>query len=228
MKIKEEISNSTLTEAGHGNREVRFAFINEKGVNITPFVKCKDYFNDMFWSNKVNKPINIFGFVWMPGQDKGELDKPRLSIAIRTETGRKLVPITEEEKSSIISMLINFSDRLGYGDIVGESEEDGGHFIVHFDKRWTEIPYVNSAFFLLIRAAFGFDPGKEPLEYLTSDKSRFVSFNDQSYLKSVKVRQKFEDLYKGNVDKSQKYEDYNNGNIHNGSGVVGYQNYKIV
>lgn len=229
MKVIEEISSGKLAEINHGPKEVQFAFINpDTGKTITPFCKCKDYFNDMFWSNKVKKSVSVYGFSWTPDRDKGVLHKDRLCLAIRLidrDDKSKFHKIEEENIKGIVDIIAQFSEANGFEPATVEREEsDGKHIILYFDKKWTEIPYLNSAFFLLVRLGFTYKHGEDVTkDYKTTAK--FISPNDEGYLRLVK--NKIEDLLKGKIDSKQTYEKYTNDTIHNYSGIVGYKEYSI-
>lgn len=229
MNIKETIPNASLVEAGHGDREVRMAFINHKtGETITPFCKCKDYFNDMFFTHNTGDDVNIYGFKWSSGQQKELLNSPRLKMAVKT-TLRKGAeePIKEEERFSIMSLLNKFSKSLGLGVVNVVHSDDKKHLIVSLNKKWTDIPYLNSAFYFLLRMGFTYNPKEDFIEQYSKGMKKFISSNDYSYFNNQKVKERLLDLLAGKIDTKQNYRMYNNGTIHNNSGIVGYSGYKV-
>lgn len=229
MIVKESKKFGSLSEAGHGSREVKIAYLDpDTGEIITPFCKCKDYFNDMFFSNSANASVHIFGFKWDPKEDKGILEKPKLMIAIKTTDHTKGdVPVSESEALSIESLVSKFTRTLKFKKCKFEFSEDKKHFIITFDRSWTDIPYLNSSFYLLIRLGFTYDDSKDFIEQFKESKGKFISSNDQMYLRNVKVQQRFSDMLEGKIDKNQTYKMYTVSDIHNRSGIVGYVEYKV-
>lgn len=228
MKLKDNVSNSDLSEIGHGPIEASFAYVNpDKETTITPFCRCKDYFNDMFWSNKMKTDINILGFKWKHGEDGGVLDRPTLKLGIRLTKGGKtgeLQKQKEEQLKGILDLLNKIESANGWNLAEGEITEDGNYIILSFDPSWTSKPYINSAFYFFIRLGFTYDSSKDLFEQF-QDQKHFLSRNDVMYLRNGESRIK--DLLAGKIDNSQTYEQYNSSTIHSSSGLIGYKEYKI-
>lgn len=231
MKIIDEQSKKFhLNEIGHGAKEVKFAIINPTtGETLTPFCKCKDYFTDMFWSNKTKGNVDVCGFKWKPNQDGGLLDKDTFSIAIKLQdkSSSTINKLSKKETSSIKALLNVFEKKLKFPLTKTEVSDDENYVILNTSKQWKEVPYLVSALFMLIRLGFTYELKTNPIEYFTGASSKkFISPNDESYFKQVKGR--FEDLYAGKVDRKQTFEMYNSASdAHGSSGIVGYHNYSV-
>lgn len=230
MKIIDKVSSKfNLSEIGHGQREVQFAFINpETGETITPFCRCKDYFNDMFFTKKTGTSVNICGFKWNKDDDNGVLDKDELAIAVRLRernNHQNFYDITKVEVESVFLLLNKFTLANDFGHLAVELSDDNKYIIIKFSKKWMEIPYLCSTFFLLVRLGFTYKKDEDILVWYQGGSKNFISPNDEGYFRSRKDRLK--DLLEGKIDKNQTYEMYTTGNIHNRSGIVGYQEYKI-
>lgn len=229
MNIKDNVSkNYNLIEVSHGIREVQIAYINGKtGETLTPFCRCKDYFNDLFYSNKTNKAVKIFGFHWKPNQDLGELSRNTLVLAIRlrdrNDTSR-FYEFTEEERQGIFYLLSQFTKINDLGRIIVRFSEDKKNLIIYFNKKWTDIPYLNSAFYFLIRMGITYKKDEDIFTWY-SNSGKFISPNDQMYFKNS--QQRIIDLLSGKIDDRQKYEDYDSGSIHGNSGLVNYRGYRV-
>lgn len=221
-------SKFRLSEIGHGQREVQFAFINpETGETITPFCRCKDYFNDMFFAKKTGISVNICGFKWNKDDDNGILDKDELAIAVRLRDrdDHNFHDITKEEVESVFSLLNKFTLVNDFGHLAVELSDDNKYIIIRFSRKWIDIPYLCSTFFLLVRLGFTYKKDEDILVWYQSGSKNFISPNDENYFRSRKNRLK--DLLEGKIDNNQNYEMYNKVNIHNCSGIVGYKEYKI-
>lgn len=228
--IDDESKKFSLGESSQGSIEMRFALYNkETGRTITPFCRCKDYFNDAFWAKYVGKDvIGQYGFSFSKNGDDGLFDKDEISLVIRMmprekydKEGKNLNDLNQENLDNILSLLNKFEEPNGFNKSYGEICEEGKHFIITFDKKWTEIPYLVSALFLLLRLGYYYDCKSSVKEFYT-EGNRFISPHDQMYLKgSIHI---IEDLEKGIIDRNQKYSDYDTqGSIHNNSGIVGYK-----
>jgi hypothetical protein len=228
MKIIDNISaKNSLSEIGHGQREVQIAYVNPKnGETITPFCKCKDFFNDMFWSNKEKKDISIYGFKWNHKDHRDLLDKNVLTIAVhlRDRVNKSIYELKEEERLSVLRLLTKISTSAGLGRVVVRMCEEKKNLVIYFNRKWVDTPYLNSAFYFFVRLGFTYDKDHEILsQYNKSQK--FISPNDQIYFK--KANSRIKDLLEGKIDKNQTYSSYNSGSIHNASGLVNYCGYKI-
>jgi hypothetical protein len=223
MKVIDNISkNYSLAEIGHGKITSQFALFNSETEEIiTPFVICKDFLGDVFWSNKIKKPGNIYGFKWEPNEDKGILEKEHLFIVLRKVNENKVVePVTQFEAEAIGILLNKFDSANEFYPTETVLCEEGKNVIVKFDKKWTEIPYLWSAFLLLLRIGFKYDKVSDVQDHYKNEKN-YLSMNDIMYMRTAKGLIK--DLEEGFIDRTQTYEQYVHiGNIHSGSGVVSW------
>lgn len=226
MKIIDKISAKChLSESGQGSIEMKFALLNKEiGEIITPFCKCKDYFSDAFWAKYTRKNVvNMYGFSFGMDEDKGLFDKDEISLAIRmvSRDTQIMNTVFQENLDNIISLLNKLESANNFNLCIGEICEENKHFIITFDKRWTEIPYLLSGFFMFLRLGFHYDRESKIKDYY-SKPEKFITPNDQMYLKStIDV---VDDIENGYLDRSQKYSDYLNQSItHNSSGIVGYR-----
>lgn len=228
MKIIENVK-SNLSEIGHGPKEVQFAFIDdETGKTITPFCMCKDFFNDMFWSNKVKKPITKFGFKWEPNKHKDVLNRDILSLTIRLRDKinyEKFFEITDKELKGVKSILNKFEKVNKFIKTKVEYSDEKKYLIISFDNKWSDVPYLLSAFLFIIRLGLTYDGKSDIIEYFKVTSKEFISPNDAMYFKSAETRIKH--LLEGKIDKKQNYEMYDEHTIHSSSGLVNCHNYKI-
>lgn len=228
--IDNQSSKFNLIETGHGSKEVKWAIINPTtGETLTPFCKCKDYFTDVFWSNKTNKSISVYGFKWTPKQDGGILDGKTFSLAIKLNdrVGNKIVKIDKQEINSIKSLLNSFEKKLKFLPSKIELTDDENYAILTISNAWTKAPYLVSSLFMLTRLGFTYEEKKHPIDYFKgAPSSKFISPHDETYFKQINGR--LNDLFDGKTDKHQTYEMYETGDsIHNNSGIVNFKEYQI-
>jgi hypothetical protein len=228
MKVIDNISKKFhLSESGQGVLEMKFALFDRvKKEVITPFCKCKDYFNDAFWTFATGKKtVNQYGFSFSKENGDGVLDKERLSVAIRfNDRGKEneFLDVDREKLRNMLSLLHRFEQPNNFSKSRGILSEDNKFFIINFDRKWTDIPYLASGFFLLLRMGYHYDR-KTPLkEFYANHPENFISPGDAMYYKNVS--DVFDDLESGYIDQSQSYSDFNNhGNVHSFSGIQGYK-----
>jgi len=223
MKVIDNLSSKArLSEIGHGTITAKFALYNRQTEEVmTPFVQCKDFISDVFWSNKMQKDITIFGFKWKNNSDEGILNKPRLSIAVKkVRVNGVKEEITKEEILGIMALINPIDKANSFTRTIPRLCEDNKHIIVNFDKKWTDIPYTLSAFLLLLRIGFKYD-GKSNVEEFYKNVENFLSTNDAMYMRTATSIIK--DMQNGYIDSSQTYEQYKEINsVHGSSGIVAY------
>lgn len=232
MKIVENV-HANLNEIGHGSTEVQFALFSPKtGKTITPFVKCKDYMSDLFWSHTVGKNASIFGFNWKSGRYKDILNADFIHIAVRIrKAGATLdeISITEPQVKGVKHFLKPFEKALGIKPTKVTVCDEGKNILLQVSKQWFARPYTISALFLFIRLGLNYtDFKKSPVEFYDKAKpGLFVSTQDPMYFRQAKNR--IIDLLNGKLDKNQTFAMYASADdVHDGSGIVDYFGYKIV
>lgn len=226
MKVIDKVSEKFhLSEGGQGKLQMKFAIYNKDTQEvITPFCMCKDYFSDAFWAKYTgNDVLNMYGFSFKKDDDQGLFDKDEISLAIRFVpiNSKEFQDVNQENLDNILSFLNRFEKSNNFTLSVGEICEEGKSYIITFDRKWTQMLYLASAFFMFLRLGYYYDRTSEIKEYY-SKSDKFITPNDQMYLKStIEV---VEDIEKGYLDKSQKYSDYTTqGQVHGSSGIVGYR-----
>lgn len=228
MKVIDNVSSKFhLTEVGHGNQEMKFALFDKvKQEVITPFCKCKDYFNDAFWTFKTGRAtIAQYGFSFKKEEGEGILDKPRLSVAIRINPktdSLSFEKLNKENLTNILSLLYKFEKSNGFTKSRGIVSEDENFFIITFDRKWIEVPYLSSGLFLLLRMGYHYDRKSQLKSFYEGHPEHFLSPNDAMYFKNVwDVLQDLEDGY---IDTTQSYSNFSTSSeAHNSSGIQAYK-----
>lgn len=129
----------------------------------TPF-ECKDYLQDIFWSENTGNVSEIWGITWEPGRVNPSLKT--YSLAMLGASDHKLhsrIPMMK-------SLLNQFETALGFRKTRISPSTHPDHIVVKFSGEWTQSPLLLSAFTTLIRIS-GMYEGENPVEYLKRLKS---------------------------------------------------------
>jgi hypothetical protein len=227
-KLNISENKTGLNEIGHGANQVEMAFIDEKtGNNISQIIKCKDFFQDIFWSRRKGQSSSIFGFSWNHKHHEDIFSRDFFSIfaRIRNVPTEEVKDIDDNQIKNLQNFLNEFASKLDIPLCEVQKDSTGKYAVIKFHKSWTEIPYLNSAFFLYVRLGLSYDGESNVLTYIKKG-AKFISANDALYVKNS--INKIEDMLKGKLDKRQTYDQYKEINaIHNSSGIVNYKDYKI-
>ena len=183
-----------------------------KGIN-TP-VRCKDFFQDAIWSEKLNKAMSIYGFSWKP---EGKLlNQEFLFMGVRDEG--KTIGDRAENCQSLLNKL---EEILNYPLSSCKSDVTQKYIVTKFSIKWIEVPYLFSLFTLLLRSGLAFENESLKEFFEKSGSNQKITPNDKGYLNSG--MSKIKALLEGIVY-PQKYEDYDNtSSIHNRSGICNFQ-----
>ena len=152
-KPTHEFSYSQI--ANHG---FTFALLDGNRYLHTPFM-CKDYLQDIFWSEATGKEGNVCGLVWKPGMLK---QAPRYRFGLHG--GR----VKLDDHTELLQEFLNhFENALGFNRSEVLETEDPYLIVVDFPAEWAASGPMISAFTTLIRAAGAYQGG-DPLKYLQS------------------------------------------------------------
>lgn len=137
-----------------------FTFINEKGEGLHSPAQCKDYFQDMFWSEYNGKPCVVWGFKWEPGR----LDKNAKTYQMALqERGSDMTTMSTQ----LLDFLAEFEKAQGFKYSVVHTTTQPDTIVLEFDARWTHSAPMISAFTSLIRLGFTY-PGGNIMDYLAA------------------------------------------------------------
>lgn len=189
MKLTVKYSNPGLSEVSHGVNELRYALYDEEtATTIMPFVRCKDYIQDLFYSYYQKHSATVYGFSWTPDKHRNVLDKDNIFVAVSLaprSNASQLLDITDKQYESVKALWTKVIEGLGYSVLICDKEETGKYILLSFDKKLTEVPYIVSALLLLIRLGFTYDPTKDVEEYFDQEK-QFLSPGDAYQWKGSK------------------------------------------
>ena len=121
-------------------------------------VMCKDYFQDIYWSEKTRGKGSIYGLVWEPGRfDAGA---PRQYLAITWAN-----PLIQLQKP--LQRWINaFDSAQGFTPAVVHATPSDKMIVLEFDQGWVSNGPMISALTSLIRLCGEFTEDGDPAAYL--------------------------------------------------------------
>jgi hypothetical protein len=223
----ESLKNSpNLAEISHGANTVHMFFskiINNEHVRCSQIIKCKDFFQDLFWSRAKKNSSSIYGFAWSHDKENETFSKETLNLVLYVSqniyTNRK--KLTDQQWDNSVNFLSKVCQNLNYGEIEVDMDSSKEFIIFTFDKRYTEVPYVWSWFLMMLRLSLTYD-NSEILEYFKKD-TLIYSTNDKMYVRNSNFLKNFNNIMNNIIDFSQKWTNYDEINtVHNSTGVLNY------
>lgn len=127
----------------------------------TPF-ECKDYLQDIFWSDRVGKSASIWGMEWKHGIFDSRADRFKLALSHGSDDLSQIAPLMQE-------FINHFDAAQGIESTQVMKTEDKHIIMVDFDKGWTTCGPQLSALTTIIRVS-GDYIGGDPIDYLTTIK----------------------------------------------------------
>lgn len=222
MKIVKKVIDHP-SEESQGPAIILGALINPKnGENITGFYKCKDFFNDVFWSRATGKEASIYGVKWSPKKHDEILSEDYLLYAMEIKTNQFHTPIHTLDAAEKMLVLLNmFEKALHLKRSSVEMSDDNDYTLVKFSRGWTKYPHLNSLFFYLTRIGLVYDGKSDPITFFSKFVTKdFPLAKDEMYWRSI--HKVLGEMLKGDVDKSFKYELSNSISDAHVRGIVYY------
>lgn len=193
-----------------------------KGMH--PPVRCKDYYQDIFWSQRSRKPFHIYCFDWTPNTvlDK-QIADGTLLMALRYEDGTGMKEL-KQFKDGLQNFLNAWEAVLGYKASTVEVSDDGLSLLIAFGPQWIEKPVSVSLFTLLLRVGIGYG-GQPIMEFMShvAKNGNVWGKNDGSYIQGSLP--KLESiLAEKSISWPQQFEDYAacTTSLHSCSGILSY------
>ena len=135
-----------------------FTFIDANNRGLHTPAQCKDYFQDLFWSEYNNKPCAVWGFTWKPGMLDKDAKTYRMALQ---EKGSDLTSMSKR----LLHFLAEFEQAQGFKYSVVLDTTQSDTIVLEFDARWTHSAPMISAFTSLVRLGFTY-PGGLIQDYL--------------------------------------------------------------
>lgn len=162
----------------HNGWAYQFLNNNYEGINLG--VCCKDFLQDIVWSELTGKEMNIYGqnsksTNTFKDQENLILCVYSYSIDLSNMSEEKLLEYSLNLQGFLneIETLKNYS--LSTVDLIDKK------FIIHFSKEWIKLPLIFSAFTLLCRIGFYYDGNLENYINTLYDKFRYLIDNCDKY-----------------------------------------------
>lgn len=206
-----------------------FSLIDAEGVTMHTPAQCKDYLQDLWWSEYNEKPTSVWGFTWKPGKIK--TDEKLYRFALRDDRSKTLL----DRKKGMVSYLNAFEKALGFDLSTIEETENGNNvLILNAAGGWFKHCPMISAFTTITRLGMLYEGG-DPIEYITGLAKKFpkdggyygkapagffdAMMADLGRIKTILPRLKL--LMSGEYPKAKWTEFSTGGNAHEG-GIIGY------
>jgi hypothetical protein len=216
-------NNSALIESYKTSSPVpNLVLCDNKGNALTEKVRCKDYFQDVFWGQyqkKVGESVTKYGFTWKV--------IPKYHNKLWYYLGMSYINEDMNNYSSnLLSFLNKIEDKLGFKKSTIIVTDDTKHLLIRFNKSWTKKPYLLSSFLLFSRIG---------LKYENTTISNFLKKwpDSQEKYDNANIRNSMPLLLKivdGVVFKDTWKSIRDIEECHSNSGVVAFnnKNYKII
>src|SRR5674476_568253 len=70
--------------------DVKFAFVNKKGTEVSCPAKCRDFLGDCLWSKATGKVVSIYSFLYSFKKKPYDIDTLRLSLHFPNDETKEL------------------------------------------------------------------------------------------------------------------------------------------
>lgn len=170
------------------NYQMGFAFLKKapKVSNfetVQPISPCKDYLNDVVWSEHMDAPIGAYGLKY---SKQGIFNKKKsyLVISIMPTFGMDSYPSMDKDVANLkgnienLQTFINFFDDSLGCKATTIQEIEPNKYLVTMDYKWSKTTYAISLFTLLLRVGQFYKGTPNPMAFL----SNFTAFPPDTYL----------------------------------------------
>lgn len=176
MKILDKLQRRKLSEGrdcGMG-----FAFL-KKGKNgfttVNPITACKDFLNDVVWSEHVGESISIYGLRYSKqGIFNGKTSYMVIKILPdQSDCRYKDQDLHESilrDNYKNLAKFMNFFDKKFKLSLTEIEDAGDGKYLVKFDYKWSKYTYSISLFTLLLRVGMFWKGDPDPMKYLKDFK----------------------------------------------------------
>lgn len=174
--MKVNLLHSRVGTSEGRNNGIAIGFVDNKLNTICPITPCKDFLNEVVYSEYTGIQIDtIYGFKHpVSGVFKG---KRRINLAAANCTSYKNEPYTQINKEQIkntVKFINNIETRLKISKTI--TFQAGEFTIFRFSNYWISQVYLISLYGLLIRIGVNYD-GTDVLDYYKSKKVPSEDYN---------------------------------------------------
>lgn len=204
---------------------LEFAFVSDNYEQCHNFILCKDFLQDIVYSNINEKTINIFNFLYSPHKDP-KICLKQLRLLVRNHSDK----LFEKKLNNSIRFIneLETSLRMKHTKLrVCENKT----YLIQATRRWMKAPPMISLFVLMLRIGLMHNANKtakKTLDDMLKNKIKPYQKKDAYLLKNSYLG--FERIMKMG-DRKIFYRDINKNYpnlsvdcIHNSTGILSYSN----
>lgn len=140
------------------NYQFQFLLLGKNNQALHTPVQCKDYFQDIFFTEATGVPADVYGLEWRKGMVDTDVEYFRMAL-----NGGSLE--LESHIPAFQTFLNAFDSALGFRPSVVLPTDNPKIIVVDFSKEWTTGGPLLSAYTTLIRLAQLYS-GEDVMEYL--------------------------------------------------------------
>lgn len=171
------------------NHDFNFALLTKDNRVLHSPVMCKDYFEDIFYSEYNKKAGKIYGLDWKPGM-----------LDIKPARFKLLISHTNGSLSKRAKLLEEFINQFDKAQKISKTKvfqtTDENSIIIDFSKKWTNSGPLLSVLTTLIRIA-GCYKGGDAAKYLSSKMKNMPSYMRVEYDRLTNTKSKLLHLLDG-------------------------------
>ncbi len=210
------------------NHNFNFLLLNEKNKALhSPFV-CKDYIQDIFYTEYTGKSEEIYGIMWQKGMLNTDVSTFKLAILGTTEE-------MQERAEDLQAFLNLFEVAQNIPPCKIVKTNDSKNIVIEFSKEWTVNGPLLSAFTTLIRLGGVYKKGEDAVKYLKSllqyaNKMEKVPLPNYMLVDVNRLNmciKRLAALLQGKRVE-HKWEDFQSINQVHHTGLIGYKNFPEV
>lgn len=212
---------------------LEYAFLSKDNKQITPWVFCKDFFQDAIFGHLNQKRASIYGFSY----------DPKVDVPLCMESTRMLIANKDETESFVskVEACVEFMNQIEtklkmkktiFTKCVSPIERyaKGGVFLLESSKRWMHAPPMISLYTLLVRVGLSHTKGnsfESTLQDIIDCKKTSYQSSDRSFVTESHKALKFilnhgdRKVFKSKI-KDNYPEKISINSMHNYCGIVSY------
>lgn len=215
----------TFNYVQNPNYNFCMTLLNENNQVLFSPVQCKDYFQDIFYSEYTGHTAGIYGISWK----KGMLNTDVETFKILLMGGGVNLKATIKDLKAFMNV---FDKAQGFKKTDIVPTQDDGNIVVIVSKEWTQSGPMISSFMTLLRLAGGYKKTWTVQEYLKNIKpgsSVYIdlpNYSKKDVANLSTIYRRFLALLMG-VKPTIDWTHSDNIMLVHNTGVVGYSNFPV-
>lgn len=221
MKVNTDIQFKNNLNEAYGSG-LKYAILDDTNTIRHIPVRCKDYFQDIYWSEIVSKKeVSQYGFTW-DGKNNNPVSKLlRVNLLLMNDISEPLNGKNIKELLKPFERVLNI-DHTEYILV----DDTPNQIVINYSNDWTKYPYLLSLFLFLVRIGTKYEGKgnkKDVLNWFKTEASKTALMSDKSILLFLKEEKIFDLLFINKTLGNQKWEYYKSvSSVHDYSGIVSY------